>query len=41
MFESQEVGKGQELIKVGTLQKVITKAGEGLASPDVGVKVSG
>lgn len=35
------VGKVQELIKEGGLQKLITKAGEGWETPDTGDEVSG
>lgn len=35
------VGKVQELIKGGGLQKVVTKAGEGWETPDTGDEVSG
>ncbi|XP_024404088.1 peptidyl-prolyl cis-trans isomerase FKBP62 isoform X2 [Physcomitrium patens] len=39
-YDPQTVGKVQELIKGGGLQKLITKAGEGWETPDTGDEVS-
>jgi hypothetical protein len=40
-YDPPAVGRVQELIKDGGLQKVITKAGEGWETPDTGDEVSG
>ena len=40
-YDPPTVGKVQELIKGGGLQKVVTEAGEGWETPDIGDEVSG
>ena len=40
-YDPPTVGKVQELIPGGGLQKVITTAGDGWESPDIGDEVSG